>query len=53
MDGKDGKTTDEKEQVKIVTSFFNYTMFNKEGEKEIENITPSKMKGPFTTDEVK
>ena len=52
VDGKDGKTTDEKEQVKIVTSFFN-TMFSKEGEKEIENITPTKMKEPFTTEEVK
>ena len=28
-------------------------MFNKGGEKEIESITPAKMKEPFTTEEVK
>ena len=51
VDGKDGKTTDEKEQVKIVTSFFN-NMFSKE-EEEIQNIRPRKMEEKFTTEEVK
>ena len=46
------KTTDEREQVKIATSFFN-NMFNKDEEKEIENITQQKIRTPFTKDEIK
>ena len=52
VDGKDGKTTNEKQQVEIVSKFFE-EMFNKNTEKDIENIEPHKMKVPFNTEEIR
>ena len=51
VDGEDGKTTDEKEQIRLVTAFFN-DMFNKEDEEKINHIEPEKMNTPFTKEEI-
>jgi len=50
VDGEDGKTTDEKEQIRLVTAFLN-DMFSKEDEEIINLIEPEKMKTPFTKEE--
>jgi hypothetical protein len=52
VDGENGKTTDESQQVKIVTSFFSQ-MFNKATEEQIEKITPVPMTTPFSKEEIK
>ena len=52
LDSVDGKTTNEKRQVEIVTKFFE-EMFTKKSEQEKESIQPKKMAKPFTTKEIK
>ena len=50
VDGELGKTSNPKQQVKIITSFFK-DQFNKDAEK-IQEIAPTEMKIPFTSLEV-
>ena len=50
VDGEEGQTSNPKQQVKIVTSFFK-DQFNKDAEK-IQEIPPTEMKIPFTPTEV-
>ena len=47
----DGITTNEEEQVKHITSFFS-TFFHDKSAEDIPEITPCKMRKPFSTDEI-
>ena len=48
--GEDGLTKDSKEQLEIITDFFEKT-FNKENIDKMEDVKPSKMNDPFTAEE--
>ncbi len=52
VDGEEGIITDPKNQIKIITEFFN-DIFHKNGEKDIQGITPTKMRILFTAEEIK
>ena len=52
VDGENGVITDEKQQVEIISNFFEKT-FKSEGAEEIPITPPKEMKTPFTGDEVK
>ena len=52
VDSVDGKTTNEKRQVEIVTKFFE-EMLTKKLRQEIESLLRKKMAKPFTTKEIK
>ena len=49
--GEDGLTKDSKEQLEIITNFFEKT-FNKENIDKMEDVKPSKMNDPFTAEEI-
>ena len=48
---RNGKTTEEKEQIRLATAVFN-DMFSKEDEEESNHNEPEKMKTPFTKEEI-
>ena len=52
VDGEDGQVTDEKEQVQIISDFFE-KMFRSEEAEEMPKIPPQEMKIPFTGEEVR
>ena len=52
VDGENGVITDEKQQVEIISNFFEKT-FKSEGAEEIPITPPKEMKTPFTGDEIK
>ena len=52
VDGEDGLVTDEKQQVEIISKFFE-NFFTSKDAKEIEAIKPIQMKEPFTEGEIK
>lgn len=52
INGEEGLVTNEEEQVKIITDFFE-KMFNSENLNNIRNIQATKMKSPFTSEEIK
>ena len=49
--GEDGFTKDSKEQLEIITNFFEKT-FNKENIDKIKDVEPSKINDPFTAEEI-
>ena len=52
IDGKDGKTTDETEQVKIITDHFRNTLYD-ETTTPMKHVPPREMVRPFTQEEIK
>ena len=52
IDGKDGKTTDETEQVKIITDHFRNTFYD-ETTTPMKHVPPKEMVRPFTQEEIK
>ena len=52
IDGKDGKTTDETEQVKIITDYFRNTLYD-ETTTPMKHVPPKEMLTPFTQEEIK
>ena len=51
IDGKDGKTTDETEQVKIITDYFRNTVYD-ETTTPMKHVPPKEMLTPFTQEEI-
>ena len=52
IDGKDGKTTDETEQVKIIPDHYRNILYN-ETTTPMKHIPPKEMLTPFTQEETK
>ena len=52
IDGKDEKTTDETEQVKIITQYFRNTFYD-ETTTPMKHVPPKEMLMPFTQEEIK
>ena len=52
IDGKDGNTTDETEQLKIITDYFITTLYD-ETTTPMKHIAPTEMLTPFTKEEIK
>ena len=51
IDGKDGKTTDETEQVKIITDYFRNTFYD-ETTTPMKHVLPKEMLTPFTQEDI-